>query len=131
MRHVFVSLWSRAAQRPAPSASSILFRSMLAQQNLLTFQIGSVAWSPRTSFGPPLRTAGDGAKERHPRDEGSRMTGPLLVIDDGGPSCELVKTIFTHEGIDVIAAHNGASGLERAGRDRPLAVLLDLGLPDL
>src|SRR5262249_38763694 len=45
--------------------------------------------------------------------------------------CRLVKATFASEGLEVRAAHDGASGLERAVSDGPDAVLLDLRLPDL
>src|SRR5690349_18327325 len=59
------------------------------------------------------------------------MTRRILVIDDDEASCELVRVIFKAQGIEVLAAHDGESGLERAAHDRPLAVLLDLRLPDI
>jgi DNA-binding NtrC family response regulator len=55
----------------------------------------------------------------------------LLVIDDDEASCRLVKAIFEPEGIDVIAAHDGSSGLARVERDGPDLVLLDLRLPGI
>lgn len=55
----------------------------------------------------------------------------LLVVDDDEPSCRLIKTIFTAEGFDVQTAFDGLSGLEKASRDRPDVVLLDVRLPRL
>ena len=61
-----------------------------------------------------------------------KAPGPtLLVIDDDQPSCHLVTAIFSREGIHVLSAHDGRSGLERATAHLPDLVLLDLHLPDL
>jgi len=59
------------------------------------------------------------------------MADRLLVIDDDEASCRLMKATFGTEGFDVVAAHNGAAGIERASVDRPDVVLLDVHLPDL
>jgi DNA-binding NtrC family response regulator len=55
----------------------------------------------------------------------------LLVIDDDEASCRLVRAIFSAEGYDVVAAHDGRSGLARAIADVPNLVFLDLGLPEV
>ena len=59
------------------------------------------------------------------------MLRKLLVIDDDEAMCLLVKTIFKPEGFEVVAAHDGPSGVSRAATDRPDVVLLDLRLPGL
>jgi DNA-binding NtrC family response regulator len=57
------------------------------------------------------------------------LSRSLLVIDDDEAICKVVAAIFRRENIDVVAAHEGGSGLERVARDRPDLVLLDLELP--
>jgi DNA-binding NtrC family response regulator len=59
------------------------------------------------------------------------MSATLLVVDDDEASCRLVKAIFQAEGIEVLMAHDGSVGLERALTQRPNAVLLDVRLPGL
>jgi DNA-binding NtrC family response regulator len=59
------------------------------------------------------------------------MTGKLLVVDDDEASCRLVRAIFQAEGLEVLMAHDGPSGLQRALADRPHVVLLDVRLPGL
>ena len=59
------------------------------------------------------------------------MGGKLLVVDDDEASCRLVKAIFQAEGLNVLMAHDGPSGLQRALSDRPHVVLLDVRLPGL
>jgi DNA-binding NtrC family response regulator len=58
-----------------------------------------------------------------------RMKSKLLVIDDDELNCKLVRATFEAEGLEVIAAHDGPSGLERALKDHPQVVLLDFKLP--
>jgi DNA-binding NtrC family response regulator len=55
----------------------------------------------------------------------------LLVVDDDQAGCRLVKAIFTADGFEVHAAHDGPAGLERARADKPDLVILDLQLPGL
>jgi two-component system, NtrC family, response regulator AtoC len=59
------------------------------------------------------------------------MPRRLLVIDDDEAGCRLVKAIFTAEGFEVLAAHDGRAGLERVAADTPDLVILDLQLPGL
>lgn len=54
-----------------------------------------------------------------------------MVIDDDPASCRLVQAVFASDGLSVLAAHDGKSGLERARSERPDVVILDLHLPDL
>jgi DNA-binding NtrC family response regulator len=59
------------------------------------------------------------------------MANKLLVIDDDEASCRLVKATFSAEGIDVVMAHDGPAGLERAAVESPDVVLLDVRMPTL
>ena len=61
----------------------------------------------------------------------SNSSNTLLVIDDDVASCELVQAIFRREGLAVVAAHDGPSGLHLISTQRPDAVLLDFELPGL
>src|SRR5262245_60678572 len=53
----------------------------------------------------------------------------LLVIDDDPINCRLMRAIFERAGLQVLAAPDGQSGIERAVAARPDLVLLDLQLP--
>jgi two-component system KDP operon response regulator KdpE len=54
----------------------------------------------------------------------------ILVVDDERPIRRLLHTSLTAEGYEVIEAETAAQGLATAAREKPDAVLLDLGLPD-
>ena len=57
--------------------------------------------------------------------------GSILVIDDEKDLIELVRYNLNKEGFDVIAASDGASGLEIATRHKPNLVVLDLMMPGM
>jgi DNA-binding NtrC family response regulator len=59
------------------------------------------------------------------------MAATLLIIDDDDANCSLIKAIFSAEGIEVTAARDGLSGIDRARAEPPDVVLLDLRLPGL
>jgi DNA-binding NtrC family response regulator len=59
------------------------------------------------------------------------MPRTLLIIDDDVANCLLIKGIFSAEGMQVMAAHDGQAGIDLA-RTQPLDVLLlDLRLPGI
>jgi DNA-binding NtrC family response regulator len=55
----------------------------------------------------------------------------ILLVDDDEPSCRLVTAIFRVEGIDVMSAHDGVSGMAAVLREQPDVVLLDLHMPQM
>lgn len=57
--------------------------------------------------------------------------GRVLVVDDEKPIRRLLRTALTSEGYEVIEAEDGGAALAAAAKEKPDAVLLDLGLPDL
>jgi DNA-binding NtrC family response regulator len=59
------------------------------------------------------------------------MAETLLIIDDDDANCRLIKAIFSAEGMDVAAAHDGQSGIDRVRTEPPDVILLDLRLPGL
>ena len=55
----------------------------------------------------------------------------MLVIDDEAPIRLLCRVNLEAEGMDVIEASDGPSGLEKARQERPDVVLLDVMMPGL
>ena len=55
----------------------------------------------------------------------------VLVVDDNVDAAEGLRLLLTLLGMDVRAAHDGASGLVAAAEFRPDLVLLDIGMPDM
>ncbi len=58
-------------------------------------------------------------------------SGTILVVDDSAESRELVVDVLTASGYVVLEAEDGAELLERAKRERPALILLDLQLPGM
>jgi DNA-binding NtrC family response regulator len=59
------------------------------------------------------------------------MPSTLLIIDDDDSNCRLIKAIFRAEGMDVVTARDGQSGIDLALSDPPDILLLDLRMPGL
>jgi DNA-binding NtrC family response regulator len=59
------------------------------------------------------------------------MSDSLLIIDDDDSNCRLIKAIFRAEGMDVVAANDGQSGIDLALTDPPDILLLDIKMPGL
>ena len=55
----------------------------------------------------------------------------ILLIDDDVELCGLLGELLQREGFQVASEHDGRRGLDRARRDRPDLVVLDVMLPTL
>lgn len=55
----------------------------------------------------------------------------ILVVDDEVQLVEMVKIRLESAGYDVISAYDGQEALERAKRDKPDLIILDLMLPKM
>lgn len=55
----------------------------------------------------------------------------ILVIDDNRAAADALVALLAHVGHQAHAAYDGASGIKKAERLKPAAVILDIGLPDL
>jgi len=55
----------------------------------------------------------------------------VLIIDDEAPIRLLCRVNLEAEGVEVIEACDGASGIETARRERPDVILLDVMMPRL
>ena len=55
----------------------------------------------------------------------------ILIVDDHKLFADAIRPALQRQGIDVVStAANGSEALEAVRRDRPDAVLIDIGLPD-
>jgi signal transduction histidine kinase/ActR/RegA family two-component response regulator len=64
-------------------------------------------------------------------DEDATPPDSILVIDDDPVSRELISDQLIAEGFSVVTAAGGLEGLKRARELRPLAITLDVMMPDL
>src|SRR5829696_426757 len=58
-------------------------------------------------------------------------TAPILVVEDHQDTRDMVTTLLTVEGYQVVTAENGRRGLEQLRSVRPCLILLDLSMPVL
>src|SRR3954465_8638648 len=59
------------------------------------------------------------------------MATTVLVIDDEAPIRLLCRVNLEAEGMDVIEAPDGPSGVDKAREERPAVILLDVMMPGL
>ncbi|MBI3357224.1 MAG: response regulator [Nitrospirae bacterium] len=55
----------------------------------------------------------------------------ILVIDDESSMLDLLRTVLTGKGHEVVTASRGKTGVARYKEDRPRVTLLDLKMPDM
>jgi PAS domain S-box-containing protein len=83
---------------------------------------------PRTGLVAPKRQPYAGPAPCHPH------TGPrckVLVADDNGDAAQTLALILKMSGYDVHLATSGGEALQLARRERPDAMFLDIGMPDM
>ncbi len=80
----------------------------------------------------PLAAARAGA-ERTPAPPPARATAPrrILIVDDNVDAASTLAQALGDIGHEVGVAHDGRAAVERAARERPDVVLLDIGLPGM
>jgi CheY-like chemotaxis protein len=59
----------------------------------------------------------------------SGLTAAILVVDDDPEIRDVVRWLLEDEGWTVETASDGRDALERATRERPALIVLDMGLP--
>jgi two-component system cell cycle response regulator DivK len=59
------------------------------------------------------------------------MSAPLLIIEDNEQNMYMMRFLLEKNGFTVIGAGNGRDGIEKALRHKPLAILLDIQLPEM
>ena len=58
------------------------------------------------------------------------MENTILIIEDDANTAALITLYCEREGFRTLVADNGLSGLEKASKEQPHLVILDLMLPD-
>ncbi len=77
------------------------------------------------------RTEMQSAFERQDEPGGAgTVRAPVLVIEDDEGTLRLFSLYLTEAGYDVVTARSGQEALRQADRSRPLAIVLDILLPD-
>ncbi|MDX1623428.1 MAG: diguanylate cyclase [Gemmatimonadota bacterium] len=83
----------------------------------------------------PSRPAGKERMERsvtvEPPPRRTVSDGRILVVDDDPSICETLTTMLQFKGFETVASHDGADALEKARRDPPDLILLDVMMPEM
>lgn len=58
-----------------------------------------------------------------------KIAKKILVVDDDKNICEILKMYLVNEGYEVIFAHDGSEGVNKAKENSPNLILLDIMLP--
>ena len=56
------------------------------------------------------------------------MQKKILVVDDEAVICELIKDLLCDEGFEVVFAHDGEEGIEKAKKHLPDLIISDLSM---
>ena len=77
------------------------------------------------------RTVHDDEHHRKISAGADRAVKTVLVVDDNHDSAFVVALLLETMGFQCRTAHSGAEAVAEVKRERPGAVLLDIGLPDI
>jgi signal transduction histidine kinase/CheY-like chemotaxis protein len=82
---------------------------------------------------PAAIDLGEADSERAPDGRGATLpqSNAILVIDDDATARDIIADHLKNAGYDVITAAGGLEGLKRAKEAHPIAITLDLMMPDL
>ncbi len=64
-------------------------------------------------------------------EEKSKSNPKILVVDDEERDLRLVEAMLAPEGYEIVLAHSGQEGLEKARESSPDVILLDVMMPGL
>ena len=64
-------------------------------------------------------------------EEKSKSKPKILVVDDEDRNLRLVEAMLAPEGYEVVLAHSGQEGLEKARESSPDVILLDIMMPGM
>jgi signal transduction histidine kinase/ActR/RegA family two-component response regulator len=75
------------------------------------------------------RTVGSGAPDATSVPSGPRCK--VVIADDNRDAADSLKLLLELSGHDTFVAYNGQQALDVGSRERPLAFVLDVGMPDM
>jgi PAS domain S-box-containing protein len=86
---------------------------------------------PAEGVAEQQQRSGSGAASVEPGQVTEAQRDTVLVIDDDPTARELLTSYLERDGFAVVSAANGVDGLRRAKELRPIAITLDVLMPDL
>jgi signal transduction histidine kinase/CheY-like chemotaxis protein len=116
------------------------FCQMLGGDMTVTSELG--AGSTFTIRVPAVLPGGEEAQEKSPPPEAEAVQASpdidevgrgctVLVIDDDPEACEIIRRFLEKDGFTVVTASSGEDGLRLAHQLRPVAITLDVMMPDM
>jgi signal transduction histidine kinase len=85
----------------------------------------------RFTFSLPCAAAEEEVVESKPEvlPETEEKGVPVLVVEDSVETLELLETLFTHKGYEVVGAGSAAEAVRRARERRPGLIISDISMP--
>ena len=80
---------------------------------------------------PLTKTAPTTLRGTHFQPDGESSAALVLVVDDNEDNRAVLTRMLEHGGYQVIQAANGHQAIERAARDAPGLILMDLSMPGM
>jgi PAS domain S-box-containing protein len=105
----------------------VTVRSEVGKGSTFTMRLPAEVADPRAE---PARAAEADAEEA-PAAAGPAEAPTVLVIDDDPTVHDLMRRVLGRDGLRVVAARGGRAGLELARQERPVAITLDVAMPDM
>jgi CheY-like chemotaxis protein len=73
----------------------------------------------------------EGARKKVSHSDVPKVRAKVLIADDNRDAGETLAAVLRMNGYDVSLAFDGAEAFERASRERPHAMVLDIGMPGM
>ena len=64
-------------------------------------------------------------------NENNGLKQNILIVDDNRDFLEIFSTKLTQAGFEVTTAHSGVEGIEKAQKNKPDLILLDVEMPGM
>jgi DNA-binding response OmpR family regulator len=71
--------------------------------------------------------------QENPQEEQAMNSNPprILIVDDNRSLVKVMEGILLKQGYQVLTAFGGMEGLEKARREKPALIILDIVMPDM
>ena len=119
---------------PDNAVCSIVGEKVIADSYLSATSEGSKnnASSPAAPIAPKAKAETSPVNDKVPTKKRKSISGNnILIIEDDQHFSDIVKQLSGSHGYQCLVAANGKEGIQTAIEEHPMAIILDLGLPDM
>jgi CheY-like chemotaxis protein len=133
--HTAKDITEEDRKRLEPSARRILQKTPLQIQAILDELEEALKTLPAPAPpgaadpSPPMSENSASGPSATPRPSTGRRLGRVLLVEDDPVNQYSIGFILRAEGYEVTVAENGEEGIERAARERPDVILMDMMMP--